>query len=473
MVTALTLGLGLGLGLGLVLSASGCSDDDSGDPCEDVEGTCDIPDGASCNGNIIQTCTENGAGCLVWVDTEPCPAGFACFGGSCVCDDECAPDANQCNGNTIQECAETIEGCLSWQDKQDCKDSDRSCDDTADATCVEGAGCGNDILEPPEVCDGSDLGGEDCVSLGFGVGVLDCSNRCTGFDTRECSPSVFCGNGIIESTEVCDGSELDGADCVSQGFHGGLLECRTNCGAYDTSACDGFCGDGSVNGPELCDTNDVGGATCETLGFYEGAVTCDASCQYDSSGCTGYCGDDLVTEPETCDGTQVGGLTCLDYGYPGGTLGCTQTCEDLDVSLCDSPWTVDDCWISDPVPSITAAQNTAATVWGQVWISGLTDVQSGPDPDPLVLADVGVGPDGSDPTQDLTGWHWYPALPNAGFTHVSNDEYQGQITLPPATGSPYDYAYRFSVDAGQTWTYCDRTDDTYTPSDAGHLVTTP
>jgi len=471
-VMVVALALGLALGLGVMLGAAGCSDDDSGDPCEGIPGSCDIAERTGCNGNVVQICTDNGAGCLVWVDTDPCPVGFACFGGSCVCDDECVPETNQCNGNTIQHCDETIEGCLFWQNGQDCADTDLSCDDTEDATCVEGAGCGNDILEPPEVCDGSDLAGEDCVSLGFGVGLLGCNNRCNGFDTRECSPSVFCGNSIIDTTEVCDGSELGGADCESQGFHGGELGCRTNCGAFDTSDCDGFCGDGGVNGPEQCDMNDVAEATCETLGFDEGSLTCDASCMYDTSACTGYCGDNIVTEPETCDGTAVGLMTCHDFGYPGGTLGCTPNCEDLDVSRCDSPWTVGACWISAPVPSITAAQNTTATVWGQVWISGLTDVQTGPDPDPLVMADVGVGPDGSDPSQDLTGWDWYPASPNTGFSHASEDEYQGEITLPSATGSPYDYAYRFSVNAGQTWTYCDRTDDTYTPSDAGHLDVT-
>jgi len=472
-VAALAIWLGWGLGLGVVLGAAGCSDDDSGDPCEDVAGHCDIPEGTSCNGNIIQTCTDNGAGCLVWVDANPCPAGFACFGGSCVCDDECVPDTNQCNGNTIQRCEETIEGCLFWADEQDCALGSMSCDDTEDATCVEGAGCGNDLLETPEICDGFELGGEDCLSQGFGAGLLACNDTCDGFDTGDCAPSMSCGNGILETSEVCDGSDLGDADCEGQGFHGGDLGCRSNCGAFDTSGCDGFCGDGGVNGPEQCDMNDMGGATCDTQGFYEGALTCDASCLFDTSGCTGYCGDGVVTDPETCDGTDVGLVTCADFGYPGGELGCSQGCDGIDVSRCDSPWTVGACWISAPVPSTTAAEYTVVTIWGQVWISGLTDVQSGPDPDPLVLAEVGVGPDGSDPSQSPTTWDWYPAMPNPGFTHATDDEYEGELALPSAAGSPYDYAYRFSVNAGQTWAYCDLTDSTYTPSDAGHLVVTP
>jgi len=469
----MNLGLILGLAVGLALSAGACSDDDSGDPCVDVPKPCEIPGGSGCDGNVIQMCTENSDGCLVWVESEACPAGYACFGGSCVCHDECVPGANQCHGNTIQHCQETLEGCLFWADDQNCAVSDRSCDDTGDATCVEGAGCGNDLLEPPEVCDGSDLGGQDCVGQGFGPGLLACNDSCNGFDTGSCSPSVSCGNGTVEAPEVCDGSELGDQGCVSQGFHGGELACRANCGAYDTSGCDGFCGDGGVNGPEDCDTNDLGGSSCETLGFYDGALTCDASCLYDASACTGYCGDGDVSGPEVCDGTDVGLLTCLDFGYPGGTLSCAQGCDDVDVRNCVSPWTIGACWISAPVPSITAAEFSAVTVSGRVWISGLTDVQSGPDPDPLVWADVGVGPDGSDPSQSPTGWHWYPASPNPGFTHATDDEYEGDLLLPSSTGSPYDYAYRFSADAGQSWTYCDRTDSTYTPSDAGHLEVTP
>ncbi len=472
MTASLRLFLVLALPLGLLI-ASGCSDDDSGDPCADVVDPCDIPDGKSCNANTIRTCEDNGDGCLVWVDTESCPAGLACFGGSCVCDDECVPDSDQCDGNTIQQCAETIEGCLFWADDQDCAASELSCDDTEDATCVEGAGCGNDMQELPEVCDGPDLGGEDCVSQGFGEGVLMCANNCKRFDTSGCTASPDCGNEVIEGSEVCDGSALGGADCVSEGFHGGELACRANCGAYDTSGCDGFCGDGGVNGPEQCDMNDLGGLSCDQLGFYEGTLTCDASCMVDTSACSGFCGDGTVDTEETCDGTDVGLVTCLDYGYPGGTLQCSSTCDTIDVTQCTSPWTVGSCWISAPVPSITAAEYTAVSVSGQVRISGLTDLQTGPDPDPLVLVDVGAGPDGSDPSQNLTGWDWYPATPNTGFSHATDDQYDGDLLLPSAAGSPYDYAVRVSVNAGQTWTYCDLTDHVYNATDTGHLVATP
>src|SRR5205807_10415905 len=50
-------------------------------------------------------------------------------------------------------------------------------------------GCGNDILEPGEECDGTGCpAGNECV---------DC----------RCVASPVCGNGIIEPGEECDGAD--------------------------------------------------------------------------------------------------------------------------------------------------------------------------------------------------------------------------------------------------------------------------
>jgi len=47
--------------------------------------------------------------------------------------------------------------------------------------------CGNGILEPPEKCDGADLGGVTCQSLGFDSGVLACRPTCDGFIITGCT----------------------------------------------------------------------------------------------------------------------------------------------------------------------------------------------------------------------------------------------------------------------------------------------
>ncbi|HEX4955473.1 MAG TPA: S8 family serine peptidase [Thermoanaerobaculia bacterium] len=46
-----------------------------------------------------------------------------------------------------------------------------------------------------------------------------------------------CGDGIIQAPEVCDGANLGGQTCVSQGFSGGTLACAASCLAFNTSGC--------------------------------------------------------------------------------------------------------------------------------------------------------------------------------------------------------------------------------------------
>jgi hypothetical protein len=50
------------------------------------------------------------------------------------------------------------------------------------------------------------------------------------------APGPLCGNGNIDSNEQCDGSNLGGAACQSQGFDSGVLGCNSLCN-YDVSQC--------------------------------------------------------------------------------------------------------------------------------------------------------------------------------------------------------------------------------------------
>ena len=78
------------------------------------------------------------------------------------------------------------------------------------------------------------------------------------------------------------------------------------------------------------------------------------------------------------------------------------------------------------------------------------------DVDERVLARVGYGPDRSDPNgQD---WTWSDAAPNDGYDgdaagERNNDEYFRNLTINGE--GQYDFAIRFSVDRGRTWTVCD------------------
>jgi len=140
--------------------------------------------------------------------------------------------------------------------------------------------CGNEVLETGEDCDGSDLGAETCVSLGFVYGTLACSPSCT-FDTSACSN---CGNGVVDAGEDCDGADLGGQTCQDLGFVGGALACSGAC-TFDTSSCSN-CGNGQIDTGEACDGPNLGGQTCQSQGFSSGSLSCGSDCtSFDTSGC--------------------------------------------------------------------------------------------------------------------------------------------------------------------------------------------
>ena len=54
--------------------------------------------------------------------------------------------------------------------------------------------CGNDIQEGDEVCDGSDLAGQACSTQGYDSGTLACNLDCT-FNTSQCADDGGGGGG--------------------------------------------------------------------------------------------------------------------------------------------------------------------------------------------------------------------------------------------------------------------------------------
>jgi len=209
--------------------------------------------------------------------------------------------------------------------------------------------CGNDLIEGMETCDGTDLGGEDCISQGFDEGTLACLGDCSGFDTSGCN-SFMCGNDLIEGTEVCDGTDLNGLDCGNFGFPGGTLQCSPTCGSFDTSNCiTEVCGNNFTEGAEVCDGTDLGAEDCLSLGFSGGLLDCLGDCSgYDTSSCS-VCGDNAIGGAELCDGTDLGGQTCVTQGFAGGTLGCNVDCLGFDTSACTVA-TGSDCCIANGTP---------------------------------------------------------------------------------------------------------------------------
>ncbi|MFH1808390.1 MAG: hypothetical protein ABIJ09_06590 [Pseudomonadota bacterium] len=149
--------------------------------------------------------------------------------------------------------------------------------------------CGNDRKQSGETCDRSDLADMTCGQLGYGSGVLGCKASCKDFDRSGCSAPSTCSDGVRNGVEICDGTDLAGAICETLGLGPGTLRCLPNCGDYDIAGCapPPDCGDDEINGPaELCDGEDLDHLTCARLGYESGTLRCASDClSFDRSGC--------------------------------------------------------------------------------------------------------------------------------------------------------------------------------------------
>jgi cysteine-rich repeat protein len=201
---------------------------------------------------------------------------------------KCYSKALASSGDVDTDCLQKAES--KFTDAFAKADSAGGCAITGDAATVEtkiddslndivgDLGCGNGRPDGDESCDdGGTAAGDGCSATcdeepGF---------NCVG------QPSVCssdCGDGVVSGTEECDGANLGGETCVSQGFSAGSLSCSGSC-TFDTSSCTD-CGDGVVSGIEECDGVNLGGETCVSQGFSSGSLSCSGSCTFDTSSCT-------------------------------------------------------------------------------------------------------------------------------------------------------------------------------------------
>lgn len=146
-----------------------------------------------------------------------------------------------------------------------------------------------------------------------------------------------CGDGVRSEDELCDGEDLGGASCSSLGFERGQLRCAADCMGLDDSGCS-TCRDGRVTGDEVCDFHPTEPLVidlpyCRELGDYDsGNVVCVECLDFDVSDCA-RCGDGVVGGAEACDGSVPEGLSCEALGYDGGELSCDAGCE-VDIQGC-------------------------------------------------------------------------------------------------------------------------------------------
>lgn len=138
---------------------------------------------------------------------------------------------------------------------------------------------------------------------------------------------------------------------------------------------------------------------------------------------------------------------------------------DVLVSLADA------CNLQFPEVVSTGEVGVAIDVYGRVTEPPLTG--SG-QTDPDLVAELLVGPAGEDPTANFAAFETVTAGINANTIDLGPDEDEYVASWSPATAGEYSIGYRFSVDGGDNWSYCDLDADesSFAPDGLGWVAVT-
>ena len=167
---------------------------------------------------------------------------------------------------------------------------------------------------------------------------------------------VWCGNGVKDGSESCDGGDLGGKSCTSFGFASGTLICAANCD-LDTTACNPVvCGNGAIDPGEQCDQDNLNGQTCVALGYGTGTLTCGPGCLFNESGC--YTERFTVNPDGTITDNQTGLLWENKADFDNVPVTCTSAAACPDPHDADNTYT----WTDNTNPSSNPT-GTAYTVF--------------------------------------------------------------------------------------------------------------
>jgi hypothetical protein len=172
------------------------------------------------------------------------------------------------------------------------------------------------------------------------------------------------------------------------------------------------------------------------------------------------CGD----KDDTQD-TFIEGDTDTDTDADSDTDADADADTDADTDTSPPEAVLEWCSLDRPGEVEFAPGQDSDLIYGLISVPEYTEATTGVTA--VIDGELGFGELDSDPTADPGAWSWMVA----GYTNDSGDydEYAAQINVEDA--GLWAYAFRFSVDEGTTWTYCDLAgsgpDDAYDPAEQG------